>query len=123
MDVQAYPGLRTLTSKYISLNRQTAAHACACQHVLNSNTGSLPVPKLCASEETIEPVTNVLFTSVMHVYDDCSTVHASISGKKVVLHFKYIFALHTCSGPIAYVNAGYACTITASDEARSSETR
>ncbi|MEE6525872.1 hypothetical protein FKM82_026159 [Ascaphus truei] len=51
----------------------------------------------------------MLFTSVMHVHDDCSTVHASISWKKIVLHFKYIFALHACSGPIAYFNAGYAC--------------
>jgi hypothetical protein len=30
-------------------------------------------------------VTNASLTSAMHVYDDCSAVHASISGKKIAV--------------------------------------
>jgi hypothetical protein len=44
-------------------------------------------------------VTNASFTSVMHIYDDCSAVHASISEKKkVVLRLADIFELRYQSG-------------------------
>jgi hypothetical protein len=44
-------------------------------------------------------VTNASLTSVTHVYDDCSAVHASIRGKKkAVLRVADIFELRHQSG-------------------------
>jgi hypothetical protein len=43
-------------------------------------------------------VTNASFTSVIHIYDDCNAVQASISEKNAVLRLADIFELWHQSG-------------------------
>jgi hypothetical protein len=68
---------------------------------------------LCYAVIVILLVTNASFTSVMHVYDDCSAVHALISGgggrssASTWGHFRVTASVWN----LRWRNSGYACTV------------